>query len=49
MLRFLSNLPCNNSDRSLPPTKPDRLFPHIKQRSPLITHKPDRLFLKTKQ
>ncbi|PZO44185.1 MAG: hypothetical protein DCF19_03005 [Pseudanabaena frigida] len=24
-------------------TKPDRLFPQIKQRSPLNTHKPDRL------
>ncbi|WP_434685844.1 hypothetical protein [Pseudanabaena minima] len=33
MLRFPSNLPCNNSDRLSLPIKPDRLFLQINQRS----------------
>jgi len=39
----------SNNNHSSPPTKPDRLFPQIKQRLPLTLTKPDRLFPQIKQ
>ncbi|MCA6507617.1 MAG: hypothetical protein IM585_02225 [Pseudanabaena sp. M135S2SP2A07QC] len=37
--RLFSNYSKNKAIALSPPTNPDRLFPQIKQRSPLTTHK----------